>query len=443
MHIFLVVGATLSVLAAQANEHMVSNGGVRIEQAQTMDKSGMIQVQPGVWIRSDSPTNNPVVDRSKILQMPQVLDSDGLEHAHRWYEWVFVMFTAPSCKYCRKIAPEFQAVAQQWDGHMQIRVVKVDCTTTGVSICNWLKIDRFPKFRLFVKDVSMKMAIEYPQGMERTAALFAGFLQHHTRTEPPDVSWIRGPDYVLRPPKSGWRALQKHRRLKKMRSIHCSICATLMRDLWHGTRYLAQEEGMLGREMPSGWRMGSAATHKGEASDEVVEAAFEKMCERPARRLQRMSLDLESRALALQIPGTGEADVPWINAANQSVTFRSFDYRFACERLVGEFDDDIIRALKTTDSLPKFVTRICSAAHSGACHELELHRLNHYYQAKENRFNKIQSTKAEMGGLQTEVSPLAEALAAVDETGVELNDEELEEFDEGDTNGNTLSHEEL
>jgi len=62
----------------------------------------------------------------------------------------FVMFYDPSCSYCTKARPDWDALAQDYEGSTTLLIAAVDCTASGGSIlCGMFGIDAYPSFRSF------------------------------------------------------------------------------------------------------------------------------------------------------------------------------------------------------------------------------------------------------------------------------------------------------
>ncbi|XP_053657866.1 thioredoxin domain-containing protein 5 homolog [Anopheles marshallii] len=88
----------------------------------------------------------------------------------------FVMFYAPWCDYCKKLAPVWASLAEARNGEPdgQVKIGRVDCTTDG-DLCTQHDITGYPMMKLFRKGASDgEGGTKYRGG--RDLALFNAFL---------------------------------------------------------------------------------------------------------------------------------------------------------------------------------------------------------------------------------------------------------------------------
>jgi len=60
---------------------------------------------------------------------------------------VFIKFFAPWCGHCKKMAPDWEALAKEWEGHDIGLVAEVDCTTDGKPLCDANGVKGFPTLK--------------------------------------------------------------------------------------------------------------------------------------------------------------------------------------------------------------------------------------------------------------------------------------------------------
>jgi protein disulfide-isomerase-like protein len=60
---------------------------------------------------------------------------------------VFIKFYAPWCGHCKKMAPDWEALAKEWEGNDIGLVAEVDCTTEGKPLCDANGVRGFPTIK--------------------------------------------------------------------------------------------------------------------------------------------------------------------------------------------------------------------------------------------------------------------------------------------------------
>lgn len=60
---------------------------------------------------------------------------------------VFIKFFAPWCGHCKKMAPDWEKLAQEWEGNDTGLVAEVDCTTEGKPLCDANGVRGFPTLK--------------------------------------------------------------------------------------------------------------------------------------------------------------------------------------------------------------------------------------------------------------------------------------------------------
>jgi len=60
---------------------------------------------------------------------------------------VFIKFFAPWCGHCKKMAPDWEKLAQEWEGNDIGLVAEVDCTADGKSLCDANGVKGFPTLK--------------------------------------------------------------------------------------------------------------------------------------------------------------------------------------------------------------------------------------------------------------------------------------------------------
>merc|ERR1719326_2443703 len=60
---------------------------------------------------------------------------------------VFIKFFAPWCGHCKKMAPDWEKLAGEWEGHEIGLVAEVDCTAEGKPLCDANGVKGFPTLK--------------------------------------------------------------------------------------------------------------------------------------------------------------------------------------------------------------------------------------------------------------------------------------------------------
>jgi protein disulfide-isomerase-like protein len=60
---------------------------------------------------------------------------------------VFIKFFAPWCGHCKKMAPDWEKLSGEWDGHEVGLIAEVDCTAEGKPLCDANGVKGFPTLK--------------------------------------------------------------------------------------------------------------------------------------------------------------------------------------------------------------------------------------------------------------------------------------------------------
>jgi protein disulfide-isomerase-like protein len=60
---------------------------------------------------------------------------------------VFIKFFAPWCGHCKKMAPDWEKLAGEWEGNDIGLIAEVDCTTEGKPLCDANGVKGFPTLK--------------------------------------------------------------------------------------------------------------------------------------------------------------------------------------------------------------------------------------------------------------------------------------------------------
>merc|ERR1711862_320415 len=60
---------------------------------------------------------------------------------------VFIKFFAPWCGHCKKMAPDWQSLADEWANNEIGLIAEVDCTTDGKQLCERFGVKGFPSIK--------------------------------------------------------------------------------------------------------------------------------------------------------------------------------------------------------------------------------------------------------------------------------------------------------
>merc|ERR1711966_201189 len=60
---------------------------------------------------------------------------------------VFIKFFAPWCGHCKRMAPDWEKLADDWAGHEVGLIAEVDCTTDGKPLCDQNGVKGFPTLK--------------------------------------------------------------------------------------------------------------------------------------------------------------------------------------------------------------------------------------------------------------------------------------------------------
>lgn len=89
---------------------------------------------------------------------------------------ILVKFYQPSCPHCAEMAPEFEAVSKYFDSKY-IKFGGIDCEERK-PLCKELKVEEYPTVKLYKG--SIENPIEFSDDNDRTAELFADFIEKNT-----------------------------------------------------------------------------------------------------------------------------------------------------------------------------------------------------------------------------------------------------------------------
>jgi len=60
---------------------------------------------------------------------------------------VFIKFFAPWCGHCKKMAPDWEKLSGEWEGHEVGLIAEVDCTAEGKPLCDANGVKGFPTLK--------------------------------------------------------------------------------------------------------------------------------------------------------------------------------------------------------------------------------------------------------------------------------------------------------
>merc|ERR1712012_1013149 len=60
---------------------------------------------------------------------------------------VFIKFFAPWCGHCKKMAPDWEKLSGEWEGHDIGLIAEVDCTADGKPLCDENGVKGFPTLK--------------------------------------------------------------------------------------------------------------------------------------------------------------------------------------------------------------------------------------------------------------------------------------------------------
>merc|ERR1719382_1972303 len=60
---------------------------------------------------------------------------------------VFIKFFAPWCGHCKKMAPDWEKLSEEWEGNTVGLVAEVDCTAEGKELCETNSVKGFPTLK--------------------------------------------------------------------------------------------------------------------------------------------------------------------------------------------------------------------------------------------------------------------------------------------------------
>jgi len=60
---------------------------------------------------------------------------------------VFIKFFAPWCGHCKKMAPDWEKLSEEWEGNAAGLVAEVDCTAEGKELCETNSVKGFPTLK--------------------------------------------------------------------------------------------------------------------------------------------------------------------------------------------------------------------------------------------------------------------------------------------------------
>lgn len=60
---------------------------------------------------------------------------------------VFIKFFAPWCGHCKKMAPDWEKLSAEWEGHAVGLIADVDCTAEGKPLCDANGVKGFPTLK--------------------------------------------------------------------------------------------------------------------------------------------------------------------------------------------------------------------------------------------------------------------------------------------------------
>lgn len=95
----------------------------------------------------------------------------------------FVMFFAPWCGHCKRLAPVWEDLGKKFFGNEDVNIAKVDCTLyANKNLCNKEEVDGFPSLYLY-RDGQKVSEYDGPRGLDVLHEFVSNHLQQSNHDE--------------------------------------------------------------------------------------------------------------------------------------------------------------------------------------------------------------------------------------------------------------------